>query len=428
MPRKLHQFQLNGAKIAVWPIREVEGVVCYFLLKGGTWYEKESQRGMFHLLEHLSGRATKDFSDPQQVEGYKEKYGIGHDAWTASRHMGYWFEFPAIYTQQAFGLIEQIIFKPIFKSELIANELKVIKQEKNEFWTNRFNRFEQVQRENITSDKHHPYCATPFDNLEQLNKTTSEDLTKFHSQNYYPNNCYLGIAGNIQVDQVKKQLKKVFNRPNRPEASLTISSANLDKRLVKYKEKAEHAILNFNYLLPPLEELDFKDRLTLNIAKFILSVTRRSLFHQRLRQELGLIYGISSEYHLQPGFSLFKIETGTDQKYIKKVCLEIRKIISNFLEKGVEKEKYQRIMNYMNLQTRMAFDSPDSIANKISYSLLSNEKARKPQEYIDLANEISQKQILNLLNGYLNWEKVNIGIMTEEVDRIPGLRDLDLKM
>ena len=43
-----------------------------------------------------------------------------------------------------------------------------------------------------------------------VNKVTREDLEKFHSEYYAPNNAILGVAGDVEFDAVVKLIRKYF--------------------------------------------------------------------------------------------------------------------------------------------------------------------------------------------------------------------------
>ena len=68
MPKKYKEFEVNGAKIGVYPMHEVEAVEIIMDFKAGSCYEKGKRWGAMHLLEHMVHEGTNHFPGREDIE------------------------------------------------------------------------------------------------------------------------------------------------------------------------------------------------------------------------------------------------------------------------------------------------------------------------------------------------------------------------
>ena len=76
----IHLSKICGAKVVLFPIKEVLTTKILINIKAGSWYEKGEVWGAFHLLEHLCMLKTKKFSQRESLEKFCEENGISRSA------------------------------------------------------------------------------------------------------------------------------------------------------------------------------------------------------------------------------------------------------------------------------------------------------------------------------------------------------------
>lgn len=415
MSDRYHFFEENGAKAAVWPIKNVETVACSVVVNGGYYYGDIPS--LAHLIEHLTGQSTKNFSSYQKIENYKEHYGIGDNASVGGTKLKYWFVFPKRYLNEGFKLIEEIIFEPRFKQELIEKEILVLKQEAFDFWDNPYRRFKDKLTQNMAGKKH-VVCRTPFDKLDDLADIKKEDLESFHRQFYYPKNTYWAIAGDVSLRRAKRLLSEILDRPNYKKSKLERESPRPKRKILTYKDDVDQPSITFNWFLPERRSLSYRDFHIVDDARYILVSNRRSLLYSRLRRELSLIYGISFSFYHVPGFSWLQIRTSTEFKNISPVCREVNKAITSLLKSGVSETRYEKIKHYRDLRTLMAFDSVKEIADILASQLSYPGRPYGPEEMNKICQSIKASEVEKVIRDYLNWDKVYLGFMAKNIDDI----------
>lgn len=415
MDNKYHYFKENGAKVAVWPVRNVETVVCQVSINAGFYFC--DLPSFPHLLEHLTTQSTKNFPTYKEIEEYKEHYGIRKNANAGGSVLRYRFEFPKKYVKEGFKLIEEIIFKPVFKQELIDKEISVLEQEARDFWNNPYNRFEDQLIKNLAG-KDHIYCRTAFGQIKKLSQVTLKDLVDWHKKFYFPSNTSWVISGDVKLEKVKENLSQILDRPNYSKQKIKSVPPEPNKRVLIHQDSVDQPYLTFNWFIPERKKLTYKEFLTFDDISYILVSNRRSLLYSRLREDLGLIYNVGAKTYHAPGFSILQIRTSTQRDNIPKVCFELKKIVSEFSKSGISEDKYNKLKHYRDLRTLMAFDSIKDITSILTAQLKYPGEAQSAEEINEIAKGIKVKEVKSLTKKYLVWDKVYLGLMAKDVEKI----------
>ena len=184
-----------------------------------------------------------------------------------------------------------------------------------------------------------PYGYTEI-GTEPSNKTmTRDDLQKFWSQNFVPNNAALIVSGQITVDELKPMVEKVFgdwakgtptpavpgdattakaklllvDKPGAPQTQLRVASIGVARNTPDYEP-----IVVMNEILGGL----FSSRINLN-----------------LREEHGYTYGASSQFVFRRAPGPFVVGTGVRTDVTGPAVMEVMKELKRIRESDVSPEE-----------------------------------------------------------------------------------------
>ena len=184
------------------------------------------------------------------------------------------------------------------------------------------------------------------------------------------------------------------------------------KRL-EHIERVKQVIVSLRWILPGERDLSLKQRYGINQGKYILGGGSNSLLFRRLRQELHWVYKTGASFSNYPTAIEFEVWAAVEPEMVEKTILEMKGIVNKFLDKGVGKEDFRRVKNYMNMMTYVAFDSVSGIAQSLVNDLHYHNEVHLPEERVRVANMVKQEEIRELLGKYLGVEPF-VGIMREE--------------
>lgn len=196
-------------------------VTMYLAIKAGSILETDRQRGVAHFIEHMSFNGTKHFPK-KALSDYLEKSGVRFGA-----------------DINATTLPDETVYQlplPSDKPELLANGLQIMRD-----WAQDANiDAEDVERERqvILEEKRVRQGISqrlqeqsvplytngsrygsrlPIGTEEVLLKVTPEEIRSFYKQWYRPNLQAILVVGDIDVEQMEKDIKAKFSDLKNPE-------------------------------------------------------------------------------------------------------------------------------------------------------------------------------------------------------------------
>lgn len=177
----------------------------------GSNREEKGRTGFAHLFEHMMFQRSENVGEDQffkfiQNAGGTLNGGTGNDGTIYfevlpknSLELALWLE------SDRMGYMINTVTKASF-----ANQQNVVQNEKRQMVDNRpYGHSGYIIGKNLYPDGH-PYSWTVIGEMEDLFNATVEDVKKFHSKFYVPNNATLVLAGDFDIKEVKAMIERYF--------------------------------------------------------------------------------------------------------------------------------------------------------------------------------------------------------------------------
>lgn len=399
---KIDKFDINGSKVAIYKVGAVRMVSISITIKAGAYYENKNESGYFHLLEHLVLNGTKRFKSFKEISEYKEKYGISNNAGTSGEWMEFWFDFPDIYLEESLELIKEVMFNSTVSFDNIENELSIVEQEYYDSWSSPYKKFSSEISSRLagkTCNLNNEVLGKP----DTFREAPQKELIALYKKFFRPERMFWGISGNVKSDKVKNILKKIIPKSRHKFSEIKVKKFEPKLGKLLFKNKVEQPYIRIIWQIPSYYGLKMPMRFGLGMFNYLLGNSSNSDLFTKIRQEMGLVYRINSTFWDWPEVSYLEIYASTDPSKVDKVISESQKILENLICKPIEKERFDRAMNYLDLKTLMSFSSPSKIANNLSFSLFYDRAVYTPKKINEMAHKIK-------FNKVQNWFKKNISI------------------
>lgn len=308
----------------------------------GAEYEKESEKGISHVIEHLCFKGT-DKRRAKEISSEIEKIGGILNAFTHEEVTLYHAKLPSKHLNVALEVLFDIYFNSNFPQEEMTKEIKVICEE--------IKMRKDNPRVYVCDRLKQSLYEKPFGlNISGDDKTilalTREDIIKKYRAKYCPANSVLCVVGNNSFSEVLKFVEKFDFPKNVPlEKSQTPKKINLisDEK----RPGLEQANLAMGFHFPIGSS---KERYAAQIFNSILGDGMSSKLFLEVREKLGLVYAIKSDFDLGKDYGYLLIYAGTDKSKVKQVIdivsKEFRKM-ENISKEEFEEAKRQIAGNYL---------------------------------------------------------------------------------
>lgn len=212
----------------------------------------------------------------------------------------------------------------------------------------------------------HPYARHSLGTKESLKAIGRNDLVKFYQTWVQPQNSILAVVGMIdeafvkEVRQVMGQWKAkapLGSEPARP----TVSEGPLFKLVTK--KGLQQTQIRMGQLGLRRKDDDF---MKMRMAALILGGAFASRLNQRVRDDLGLTYSISSGSDARLDRGTFEISTFTRNEKAADTIRESLQVVREFVASGATQRELDAAKALMIGQFPSALETPDRLA----YNLL----------------------------------------------------------
>jgi zinc protease len=202
------RFKLaNGLSVLVHRDVSTPMVVLDILYDVGARDEDPARTGFAHLFEHLMFGGSvniPDYDEPLQVAGGE------NNAYTTNDLTNYYCQLPVENIETAFWLESDRMLSLAFSEKSLDVQRKVVSEEFKEHYLNKpYGDAWQIIREMAYTT--HPYrWMTIGKELKHIEEARLSDVKAFFFKHYTPSNAIMVVAGNVEVEEVKKLAEKWF--------------------------------------------------------------------------------------------------------------------------------------------------------------------------------------------------------------------------
>ncbi|MEK6553707.1 MAG: pitrilysin family protein, partial [Bdellovibrionota bacterium] len=215
---------------------------------------------------------------------------------------------------------------------------------------------------NSTLMANHPYGRSTYGSIKEINKLTRADIVNHYQKMFAPENSILAVIGDYTPETIA-QIKKEFGawqKKTLPTSELKkpVMPAALHITLVERKD-LQQAQLRFGHIGIDRANPDF---LALRVANNILGGTFSSRLMNRIREQKGLTYGISSGFSPRLVEGPFSISTFTRFDKVGETVSETLQVVKELREKGVSQAEVRTSIEYLKGAFPRAFETPEMLA------------------------------------------------------------------
>jgi zinc protease len=403
---QVHEYQLdNGLKVLVQEDHRAPAIVSQVWYKVGASNEYGGITGISHMLEHMMFKGTQkhppgEFSRIIAANGGRENAFTGQD-YTAYFQMLEKSRLPVSFELEADRMRHLKLIEVEFAKEhqvvLEERRLRTDDQPRSKMQEH----FESVAYSN--SPYKNPVVGWPDD----VAGLTLDDLKRWYSLWYAPNNATLVVVGDVNPDEVFKQAKKFFGPLKRsvlPAPKLQGEVEQLGLRRLTVKVPAKLPNLVMGYKTPSLKTVaDETEAYALEVAAGILDGGNSARFSSRLVRGQQIAAAAGAGYDLYSRLSnLFTLEgTPVQGKSVAELEAALLDEVRRLREEPISAEELQRVKAQVSASHVYQLDSIMYQAMKIGTAETVGLGWKKVGEYVDKVNAVTAEQVQAVARKYL---------------------------
>ncbi len=375
-----------------------------YTLRGGSRLEKTSDCGIFHMLEHMLFKGTQKY-DVKKIADISDWLGGKLNAFTGKEITQYYIKAIDEHLKESFDLLTEMVFNSIFPPDEFVKEKNVAIQEILESDDNpetySFERFyEKVFKGNGLS---YPIGGR----LKSVSSFDRDRIYEFYKANYRPENVILAACGKVHHQQLVELANEVFkNYPSTKPNGIGFPTPNI----FQFNHKKPNKSLKQSYVIMGFDGLSMVDtnRHQYMLLNEILGAGMSSRLFQRIREELGLSYTVSSftDAYMDCGihFIYSIVDPGKTNQYLDTVREEIIRL----KEKGISETELKRSKDSLKASIILGLESRVSRMRFHVNNEVYHKRELFPEEILNNLAKSSVEDIDRLFRDYLNLDKMSI--------------------
>lgn len=398
---KFEEYDLdNGLHVILHEDHTTPIVAVSVLYHVGSKNEKTGKTGYAHFFEHLMFEESKNIGRDEYAK-MVQAVGGTINANTSPDRTYYHCVIPSNQLELGIWMESERMLNAVISQEGVDNQREVVKEEKRTGDNQPYSSFFKETLERVFAGE--SYAWPPIGSFEDLNAASIQDFQDFYDMYYVPNNATLSIAGDIDIEEAKKFIKRYFSTIPKGEKEIerpTVNQALLTKEITDtiYDNIQLPAVIQTYKTVPQGTD----DAYALQMLSTLLSNGKSS----RLRKELVEDKQIAVE---TMGFPMDMEASGifiilglpNQGKTEKDVEAGINGVIKSVQDELISEKEFQKLKNQVETQFVKSNSRVAGIAESLANYHVYFGDANLINTELEKYNKVTREDIQRVAKKYL---------------------------
>ena len=357
----MYQFSRleNGIRIVTEHLPCSRSVSLGVLVDAGPQDDPIGLSGLAHLAEHALFQGTSGRS-AFEIARLMDVAGGAMGAFTARDYTCFYANVLDEYLTYATELFGDMLLNSVFPDENIEREKQAVLREVGLSHDTPTERVHQQLKRLIWPQ--HVLGSAVAGNAKAVERITSDDVRAFVRRQYTPDRIIIAAAGNVEHAALAEQIRDSFWRLDGVRPSRRPSRCRFHSGVALHESPVSQAYFAIGLEAPAYCAAE---RYRLFLLNSVLGGGLSSRLFRKLREERGLVYGISSELHAYRDAGVLVIEGSTAPEHLTSVIaltiMELQQLAT--FETEIDEEELwtakmqlrsQQLLSAENAHTRMS--------------------------------------------------------------------------
>ena len=330
----------NGVTLLVDEIKTSSAVSLGAWIDLGSRDESSGELGYAHMIEHMLFKGTEERS-AYDIAAQIDTFGGEINGSTSKENTYYFVNVASEHWLDALDILLDMYFRSCFRNAEFERERFIVLDEINMALDDPEDYVGELYFQAMWGE--HPLGLPVLGSRESIASVTLEDLVHFHRCHYSKRSLILSIAGDISAEAFKRGVEDLFERRG-------YLNGDTREKPVRSKPQALNRNLRETrditqvHVFCGVEAFGYADerRFALTLLNIILGSSFSSRLFQRIREEKGLCYAVSTTAINYSDCGEFSIGFSTSPENLPCVLHEIDSELVDVLENGIHERELER--------------------------------------------------------------------------------------
>ncbi|HUL03789.1 MAG TPA: pitrilysin family protein [Gemmatimonadales bacterium] len=358
-------FQTRGAHgltVLSERVPAVRSVAAGIWVRTASAHESRPKMGVSHLLEHVVFKGTERRT-AKEIALALESRGGALDAYTSRDATAFQARVLDTDLERAFDVLTDVVRHPMLRQTDLDLERNVVLEEINMVEDTPDDQVFDLASEALWPA--HPYGYSILGTRESVSAIQAADLKHLHDRAYFPGNCVIAAAGNVQHEQLLHELERqgwFEGEGGTRESERTAPPTPPVEAAVRGKEIRHTKDTNQTHIVFATDTVPYADkrRYALLVLANVFGGGMSSRLFQRVREELGLAYAVYAFTSFYRDVGVVGVYVGTHPKSAEQAAAAIREEYAKLAREGLDPLALAEAKQQTQGQLMLAVESPSA--------------------------------------------------------------------
>jgi predicted Zn-dependent peptidase len=350
----------NGLTVLSERVATVRSAAVGVWIRTASVHESRSKMGVSHLLEHMVFKGTERRS-AQELALALESRGGSLDAYTSRDTTAFHARVLDADLPRALDVLTDLVRHPILRESDLELERNVVLEEINVVEDTPDDQVFDLSSGLLWPS--HPYGYSILGTRESVSSLSTTDLKLLHEQAYFPGNCVIAAAGNIEHARLLGELEQQGWFDGQPGDPLPVAPkaapAPPAARGADLRHPRDSAQTHIVFATDAVRYADPRRYAVLVLANVFGGGMSSRLF-QRIREELGLAYAVYAFSSLYRDVGVVGVYVGTQPKTAEQAAAAIREEYAKLAREGLKDAALAEAKQQTQGQLVLSLESPSA--------------------------------------------------------------------
>jgi predicted Zn-dependent peptidase len=409
--RNIRRTELsNGLIVLTERMEHVRSVSMGVWIKTGSRDEQPEINGVSHFVEHMVFKGTKSRS-AKNIAREVDAIGGNLDAFTSKETICFNMKVLDEHVPKALDVLTDLVMHPVFASEDIDRECKVILEEIKMDEDNPDMLVHEIFTQSFWKD--HPLGKPILGTRDTVRRFDRGTLFDFYGGRFQGRNMVFSAAGNLDHDAfVALVAEKLSYLPATAESALAapvVEKPKVHARIVsKQKKSLEQLQLCLGVPAPAVND---ERRYTVAMLNTILGGGMSSRLFQNVREDRGLAYSIFSELSSFRDTGSLCVYAGTSAQNAEQVIRLTVEEFRRLKEQAVPEEELQRAKDQLKGNILLSLESSGALMSNLARQEMYFQRFYAVPEILEKVNSVTSEDLRRMAQDLFVTESVAVAML-----------------
>lgn len=403
----------NGLRLVTNLMSHMDSVSLGVWIGVGGRYEKKSDKGIAHVLEHLSFKGTRKYS-ANQIKETIEGVGGSLNALTGEEYTCYLVKTLSRRLDTAIDILSDMVLRPLLLNKDLEKEKSVILEEIKMYHD--LPQYYVLELLDGLLWPGHTLGMNLAGTQESVSSIDQRKLIGFHNEFYHPGNIVVAACGRLEHEKILCHLSEIFSKVSGKHSvrfrKVTTSQDEAQSRFVYKDNEQSHLAIGYISF-----KRDHPDRHALGLLHVILGANMSSRLYNEVREKRGLAYDIGTQLRRFHDTGAFLIHAGVDNRKVSLTVSTILKEINRISKHAVSESEFSRAKEYYTGQLLMSLEDTLEHMAWLGEQGITCAEIKSMEDVLGEINKVTIDDILRVAGLIFRNKSLNLSLIGPQKEK-----------